>query len=96
MSGPAEPRNGARFLFRRLSAAAEGVCYEAELMLPDRSVLFEVTFAEGGAPVVERAEGQTPAPAWAEDHLRALAAQLGRNGARSGDWPRRVLRWREA
>lgn len=95
MSGPGEPRNGARFLFRRQSSTAERVCYEADVLLPDRSVRFAVTF-EDGALRLERAEGEVPGPAWAEEHLRALAAQLGRNGARSGEWPRRVLRWREA
>ncbi|MBI4818009.1 MAG: HAD family hydrolase [Deltaproteobacteria bacterium] len=94
MAQPASPKSGARIRLERLRTDGDraGAIYSAEVRTQHTRHSLEVVFAGIEPPRVTLLEGET-LPSWAAESLGALAAQIGRSGAR-GAWPQSLRRWR--
>lgn len=100
MHDPLRPTSGARFELQRSDTRQPGAhgpsaTYEARIALPEGTTALEVRIVTSPSLAVELADADPTAPAWALEHLRAIARTLGRAAARGEAWPRRILRWRE-
>jgi len=91
MPGPREPEHGVRVRMDLRSADAAGAVYDVQAMGAAATLAYSLRLAPGAPPELVRiADGD------AEEELETYLRALGRGLAKSGEWPRRVTRWRAA
>lgn len=92
------PEHGVRVLLELVRAEPEGVVYRVELHAPRAGWSAEARIDAAGALTIgafARLEGEGDPEPWMSDTVRAFLRTLHKNHAAQGDWPPRLLRWRE-
>ena len=91
------PTNGARVRFALRSGSDEGATYDVTVFAQEDA--FELTATlEASTGQVQVAAATAEAPEWLHASVLPFAKQIlsARRAAPTGQWPRRVLRWRAA
>jgi hypothetical protein len=92
------PEHGVRILLELVRGGRDSAIYRVELHSPRGAWAGEASFDEMGTPVVgvlERLDGMGDPEPWMLDTVRSFLRTLHRNHAAEGNWPSRMLRWRE-
>lgn len=100
MTSGAKPDFGGRFQLDRIEVDAERAAYRADVRTDAAtySYAIDIRLADGAVDIRPTHRAPMAAddpPPWLSSHLLKLSRQLARGGTRSGDWPRRIRRWRE-
>lgn len=91
------PKHGLRVLLDRLDGEPGRARYRVELYVPAVSHATEATLADGAVTFGEWSllEGAGAPEAWTIDAAKAFLRTLQKNHAADGDWPVRIMRWRD-
>jgi len=100
MTADPAPDYGGRFQLDRIETDGERARYRADVRTDEATYSYsvDIRIVDGAVDIqpTHRAPVAAPdPPPWLSGHLLKLARQLSRNGLRSGDWPRRIRRWRD-
>jgi hypothetical protein len=94
------PQNGIRLLLQYREVSGERCVYDLDVYYPEALLRYELVCDAATSSFTRTLESRAPEDApepepWVIKHMDAFTRKLLKPVARGGDWPRRILVWRE-